>query len=220
MDKSYQILLPAILFFIAISGPALATPYTGADIVLAGTDYSSIYGGTIYDDLTGRHYGWGRTGNETIYTNWPGWVEYSAPLTPGNWNIGLNAINHGDTLGSDWYSSFEVSANLTPNQTTATFTLSIPASSTEANHSFFNFDIETAGEYTVKYSWENDKYSGTSGLDANIEIVSAFFDNTATGSPVPEPASILLFGTGLIGLTGLKKRRNKGRPIPSSFFNS
>ncbi len=217
-----SIIILAVLFFISISGPSQATPYTGADIELHGTDFSSISSGP-YDDLTDRQSGWGTAADNTIYTNWNyQWVKYSAYLTQGNWNIGLNAINYGNTLGpSDWYPSFHVSADLNDsNISNANKLLYIPASSSEVNYDYFNIDIDTAGSYTVKYSWTNDKYSPSTGQDANIKIISIFFDNTATGSPVPEPTSMLLFGTGLVGLAIFKRRyNNKGRLILRSSFS-
>ncbi len=208
MSKSYKLLISAILFSItATSSPALATPYTGADIELDGTAFSSIDGNTLYNDLAGKSYVWGKTG-DNVYTNWGNlWIEYSASLTPGNWNIGLNAINYGDTLGpSGWYQFFDISSNLNgSNISNANKLLYIPASASEVNYDYFNIDIDTAGDYTVKYYWTNDKYID-SEQDANIEIISAFFDNTTTGSPVPEPTSMLLFGTGLIVLAVFKRK--------------
>ncbi len=212
MDKSYKLLISAVLFFIGISSPALATPYTGSDIELHGTDFSSIYGGTTYNDLTGHSYYWGTAADNAIYTKWANlWVKYSVSLTKGNWNIGLNVINYADTLGSSgWYPSFNISSTLNgPNVNNENYSLSIPASSTEVNYAYFNLEIQTAGDYTIKYSWTNDKYDESAGQDANIEIVNAFFDNTATSAPVPEPASILLLATGLAGLAGSKTRKKK-----------
>ncbi|MFW8602041.1 PEP-CTERM sorting domain-containing protein [Desulfobacterota bacterium M19] len=208
MKKNYKTIL-TVLFFVGISSPVQATPYTGADIELHGTDFSSISGGTTCD-ISQHSYCWGAEDN-TIYTNWGNlWVKYSAHLTPGNWNIGLNAVNYGDTLGpSGWYTFFNISSNLLfPSDDKTSALLHIPASATEINYAFFNLDIATAGDYTVTYSWTNDKYKSTE-QDANIKIVSAFFDNTATSTPVPEPASILLFSTGLAGLAALKRNKRK-----------
>jgi hypothetical protein len=187
-------------FACGVSYSAHATPYLGADIELLGSDYSDIS-----SLASSSPEGW-FIGDEVIWTNWDNqWVEYKSYLDTGNWNIGVNVINNGN-IGSGWYTAFEISSELLGETST---TIVIPASDTEVNHGFFNYDVTASDLYTVRYTWLNDKWGGVgSTLDANIQINSAFFDNTAT-APVPEPATMLLLGCGLIGLAvvGRKKLR-------------
>jgi len=184
-------LAAAVLIFSLVSS-VYAIPYTGADIELQGDSHSSI---------SSR---WFNGSDGAIWTAWANqWVEYTADLAAGNWNVGLNVINHGN-LDTGWYSQFEVSNGIGE-------TLAIAASDFEVNSGFFNVTLQDAGAYTVRYTWLNDKWGGATDplhRDANIQINSVFFDNTAP-APVPEPSTMLLLGAGLVGLGFYGRKRKK-----------
>lgn len=179
-----------LLFSLVIS--ASAVPYTGADIELQGNEY------------TGTSTRWFDGADGAIWTAWDHqWVEYTADLTAGNWNIGLNVVNHGN-LDTGWYSQFEVSNGMGQ-------TLDIAASDSEVNSGYFNLTLLDSGAYTVKYTWLNDKWGGATDplhRDANIQINNVFFDDTAT-APVPEPSTLFLLGAGLVGLGFYGRKRKK-----------
>jgi hypothetical protein len=175
------------LFILALTCTAYAIPYTDADYELNGSDYS-LSTGTWYDTAEGE--------------TWTAWanmsVTYEYDLEAGNWNIGLNVVNHG-YLGTGWYWAFQVDNGQGE-------TLYIAASDTEINSGFFNVDL-TDGLYSVTYTWINDKYAPSLSQDANILISNVFFDNTATAAPVPEPGTFLLLGSGLVGLALYRRKR-------------
>jgi hypothetical protein len=60
-------------------------------------------------------------------------------------------------------------------------------------------------------TWGSDTYSSTFGL--GIDPDCHFYNNSITltieTAPVPEPATILLFGTGLGGFAGIARREKK-----------
>ncbi len=188
--KKLLVFLTGLILILFVSTNVWCAPYTGADIMLNGTDYI---------DISDR---WSEDGT-SIYTNWDNeWATYQADLTAGFWNFGLNAKNRGD-LGENWYANFVIQGQT--NAINYNFTIYIPASDSEEYNGFVTLNLFDADTYTVRYEWMNDAYNPP--LDANIEITSVFFDNTETTAPVPEPATMLLFGIGLLGLAGVSRRK-------------
>ena len=190
-------LISGIFLALCISTTAMATAYTSDDIMLDGSDYSnaSKVGMT---PVSGGHE-WYVDGT-SIWTAWANqWVEYEAYLVEGTWNIGLNAINHGNLGDRDWYAAFTITSNFGLN----TKTLIISASDEEEFYSYFTTEILTADTYTIRYTWINDKYAPSKGYDANIEITSVFFDDLST----PEPATFLLTGIGLLAFARVSRKR-------------
>ncbi|MBD3170723.1 MAG: PEP-CTERM sorting domain-containing protein [candidate division Zixibacteria bacterium] len=200
--KKYLILM-AIMMLSALSigaGNAEALIYHGADITMMGRQYSDISSTST----------WWVLGTEiaTPFSNQHGpeygWIEYETYLTAGNWNVGLNVSNWGYIGDGSEYDGFLV-ANSFNGQT-----MRIEANETEINNGYFNIDIEEDGYYSFRYSWLNDYYNtdGEIPVDANIRINSVFFDDTST-DPVPEPATMLLMGTGILGMGLVRRLRRK-----------
>ncbi len=161
--KRLFVLCCALFVIVNFTNSALAEPYTGADIVLNGDEYSAISGGSL-----GTH--WFHVWPHDIMTYWGNrWVEYQTYLNKGNWNIGLNVLNYGN-IDSGWYSGFQIRNSLTNE------IITIQASPTEVFHGYINHDIPSDGIYTIRYIWLNDWVNYQYHLDANIRITTAFFD--------------------------------------------
>jgi len=200
--KNAAIVIPFLLMAGFLPSTAGALPYSlevgQPDISLRGTDFHDISRLGATPRSGGGEWYAGEDGS--IWTAWQGqWVSYEAYLTEGEWNIGLDVKNHGN-LGTGWYSTFQILNALTEE------TLEIAASDQDWNNGYVTVDIDNAGDYVVRYTWMNDRYAPP--LDANIEIGTAFFDNTGT-APVPEPATVLLFGSGLLGAATVLGRKRR-----------
>lgn len=201
MKKTIKHIL-LIISFLSVSFAAYAEPYTGADITLLGDEFSATSGFTTDAPESGAKM-WYSTSEGALYTYWAHlWVEYTVNLDKGNWNMGLNVTNHGNIDKENWYSYFLIY------NTGTNSTIKIDASDDETNYGLINMNLLNSGDYTIRYTWVNDKYSPSEGLDANIQIDSVFFDNTET-APVPEPATMFLLGSGLMAFAGYRRKKTK-----------
>ena len=63
----------------------------------------------------------------------------------------------------------------------------------------------SSGVYDPGNLWNPPPGPNPNGTFSHI----SYFEGTTTPAPVPEPATMFLFGTGLIGLVGARLRRKK-----------
>jgi len=199
--KHCLLLLP----FLLLASTANATPISNTSIDQKGNEYSNI--SRLYQKNP-KKTGWINLHDGSIYSPWARhWAEYTAFLTKGIWDIGLNASNHGNLeAGSGWYKAFEVHSRLTDTSLITEEILKIKASDTQSHHALSRVEIAADSNYTVRYTWLNDKWGGSADplrRDANIQINSVFFNR------VPEPSSLALLTPGAIVLMTRKRSQFK-----------
>ena len=166
------------------SGLALAAPYVDADIIISGDQYSDVSMLATLPEGPGWIIAPGIAW--TAWSNHGDWIEYTVELSDGNWNIGLNAINYGESglglgVDSDWYKQFEIKIEIID---LISGQINVPASDSEENNGVFNIDL-LAGRYTIRFTWLNDKCESALFLDANLQINSVFLDRVGDYGSAP-----------------------------------
>lgn len=201
---------------IGVSGFLMATGVNAADIFVNPDPLVGVPGSTINASVSANFTAEGGSAGGGFELTWdPTRLALNAP--PSNVAIGIRTIQLNQFLNNSGDAGFnvvnidEVAGSLNVTWTTCTL----------------NFGCDSAGTlfdvYDLQFSVLADAALGTSPLTLGINAISdPWFDGNGlevgnvsyTGATldvqeVPLPAAVWLFGTGLVGLAGVARRRNQ-----------
>jgi hypothetical protein len=165
------------------------------------------------------------TGQLSGYTNTGGSMDFRAYIGTWGYNQALPAASSGDLIQVLYTSEITTTAN---NSDIQPFTFT-PGIQLAANQWYFAFispeglDLQALRSYEMPVSYDGNPtptlspnlWSVSSNNDFNQLLTNnwtagwgpAWFDATLTPAPVPIPPAIWLFGSALLGLAGLARRK-------------
>ncbi len=131
-------------------------------------------------------------------------------FVPSTWSVTSPATNAAGSGGADF--DFEADSSNPAINVTNSQDLTFEATLLSG---FWNVDLFL----NAKESESNDDWLGTFQLGAHLQSLTADYRRSDSGfaagyyegggEPIPEPVTMLLFGTGLAGLSGLRLRKKQ-----------